>query len=63
MHQLAKQIRVKLDLDQNEGIYLYCKNVAIAPNHLIQQIYERFKEEDGLLYVTVTTIESFGGNL
>ena len=60
VYYLARQIRKKLKLDKSEGIYIYCNNVAIASNHIIQNIYDRFKEEDGLLYVNITSIESFG---
>lgn len=62
VHKLAKLIRSKLKLEESDGIYMYCNRVAIAPNHLMQTIYEKYKEEDGLLYVNIASIETFGNN-
>lgn len=61
--QLSTKIRKILDLDITDTISLFIKNVLIAADSLIEEVYEKYKENDGFLYVNFKTMETLGFDL
>ena len=53
-------IRKSLELKKSEGFYLFISGRLPPLNMLISQLYQRFAEEDGFLYIHYTTQEDKG---
>jgi len=59
---LAKIVRDKIQLSNSEAIFLFCGNVSLAGNRMLGDTYEKYRDNDGFLYIVVSNIESFGTN-
>ena len=46
-----------------DTISLFIKNVLIAADSLVEEVYEKYKENDGFLYVNFKTMETLGFDL
>jgi len=58
--KLAFEIRRHLRLAPEHGMFLFI-NDTLPPNAaLLQQIYEKYKDPDGFLYVTYASENTFG---
>ena len=53
-------LRKKLDVNPGEAIFLLCRNNIVMTSDSINTIYERYKEEDGFLYLIITKENTFG---
>jgi len=53
-------IRMRLKLDKEKGLYLFVNGFIPANNELISNIYEKYKDNDGFLYVIYSGENSFG---
>jgi len=60
MSQFIFVVRRKLRLKEHVAIYFMIKNVVPLGSELISTIYEKYKDEDGFLYITVTPESFFG---
>lgn len=60
IYHIAKVVRKKLKLKQEEGVYFYCGTVNLCPNHTIKDVYDKYRDNDGFLYITVNSIDTFG---
>lgn len=59
--QLMQEIRRKIKLGPSEGIFLFVDNVVMPNIHeLISQVYEKYADQDGFLYITYAQENSFG---
>jgi len=55
------EVRKKSSIKPEEAIFMFCDdNVLVPTNHLISQVYERYADDDGFLYLTVTLENTFG---
>ncbi len=62
IYHISKAVRDKLELKQEEGVYFYCGTVNLCPNHTIKDVYDKYKDKDGFLYITVNSFDTFGRN-
>jgi GABA(A) receptor-associated protein len=53
-------IRTRLKLDKEKGLYLFFNGIIPANNELITNIYDKYKDSDGFLYVYYTSENTFG---
>eukprot|EP01116_Phalansterium_solitarium_P020334 TRINITY_DN5968_c0_g1_i1.p1 TRINITY_DN5968_c0_g1~~TRINITY_DN5968_c0_g1_i1.p1 ORF type:complete len:121 (-),score=31.74 TRINITY_DN5968_c0_g1_i1:196-558(-) len=59
--KLAFEIRRHLKLSPEHGMFLFI-NDTLPPNAaVLQQIYDKYKNADGFLYVTYASENTFGG--
>ena len=57
------ELRKHTKLSPEEALYIFCgdKNGVLVPtNQTINEIYEKYKDEDGFLYITVALENTFG---
>jgi len=59
--QFSDKLRHKLDIGESHSLFVFCNNVIPAPTSTMQELYEEFKEEDELLYITYESENTFGG--
>ena len=63
IYQFKNIIRNKLLLSNSETLFLLVNNKkAITDNCLISELYNKFKAEDGVLYITYSTELTWGYN-
>lgn len=61
--QFVYVIRKRLKLPPEQAIFLFV-NGALPPNAaLLNQVYEEHKDEDGFLYITYSSENTFGCNV
>ncbi len=54
-------IRQKINIDHSESIFLLVNNVTIPPTGApIGAIYDKFGDNDGFLYITYSSQQTFG---
>ena len=57
------EIRKQANLQPEEAIFIFCGSsggVLVPTSNNISQIYEKYKDEDGFLYITVALENTFG---
>ena len=63
IYQFKNIIRNKLLLSNSETLFLLVNSKkAITDNCLISELYNKFKDEDGFLYITYSTELTWGYN-
>lgn len=60
MGQFLYVIRKRLNLSPEKALFLFVKNTIPSTTALINQVYERNKNEDGYLYITYAQENTFG---
>lgn len=59
--KLLQAIRSRIKLDATEAIFIFIDNRTIpAPNSTIGEVYEKYGDKDGFLYVTYSSENTFG---
>ncbi len=59
--QLVHIVRKKIKLSPEKSIFVYFnKNYMASSNMLLSEVYENFKDKDGILYVTYSIENTFG---
>jgi len=59
--QLIYIIRQKVKLQPEKGLFLFFgKNNMVSTNMLLSEVYENFKDSDGILYATYSIENTFG---
>ena len=57
------EVRKQIDLGAEEALFLFVGHGVLAPTAAIfSQIYERFHDEDGFLYITYANENTFGAS-
>ena len=56
------ELRKQSDIDSSKALFIFCgkNNVLVPTNHTLGQIYEKYVDEDGFLYITMTLENTFG---
>ena len=57
---LQAMLRPKLNIPEDSSLILFCGMTIIKPEANIDELYERFKNEDGFLHLNYQEMESFG---
>lgn len=53
--------RKGITVNSDKGLFFSsCSGIMLVPNQLMSQIYQRFKDEDGFLYIIYTCENTFG---
>ena len=60
MGQFQYVIRKRIKLDQTKALFIFINNTLPPTSSLISQIYDDKKDEDGFLYVTYSSENTFG---
>jgi GABA(A) receptor-associated protein len=62
MTSFLMEIRKQIKVDQTEAIFLFCGSSGmLAPTtSLMSQVYEKYRDADGFLYIVVALENSFG---
>ena len=56
-----EQVRTILTLEKNEALYFSCsEETVLSPDIIIGDLYKKYREEDGYLYIQFTELASFG---
>lgn len=59
--QLTYIVRQKVKLDPEKGMYIFFgKNNIASSNMLLSEVYERYRDKDGVLYATYSIENTFG---
>lgn len=53
-------IRRRLKLKEDTAMYFFVNDKALIPNSYMSQIYDKYKDEDGFLYILVCSENTFG---
>ena len=57
---LLKKIKSSLKLDSKDSIFLSINKIMLNSNLDMMKVYEKYKADDGFLYVDVNLLHSFG---
>ena len=58
--QFLYVIRKRMKLDKGAALFIFVNNVLPAYSQLISSTYEQSKDEDGFLYITFSSENTFG---
>jgi GABA(A) receptor-associated protein len=59
--QLLYIIRQKIKLEPEKAIFLFFeKNITVSSNMIMSEVYEKYKDKNGVLYVNYSTENTFG---
>ena len=58
--QFVYIIRKRINVESNEAIFLFINNILPPTASLMSHMYETHKDEDGFLYVTYNSENTFG---
>lgn len=53
-------IRKRIKLQQEQAMYFFVNNKLLSTNQFMSHIYEKYKDEDGFLYVYACAENTFG---
>lgn len=53
-------IRKRITLEPSQALYLFVNNTLPASTALIKELYAKYKDEDGFLYIKCSTEDTFG---
>ena len=61
LQQFISILKKKLDLTSNDAIFLLVKEkYALAENETFEKIYDKYKDEDGFLYIYYASEQVWG---
>ena len=60
LHALQHTIRLYLKLKPEQAIFIFINNTIPIYSESLAQLYEKYRDKDGLLYVTYSTENTFG---
>ena len=58
--QVNSIIRSKNNLSNDKSIFLFIQQDILCPTCVIEEVYHRYKDDDGFLYIQYTTENTFG---
>lgn len=60
MGQFVYVIRKRIKMKPTEGLYLFVDNTLLPNTDLLSDIYSKYKNEDGFLYISFSLENTFG---
>ena len=60
MGQFVYVIRKRIKIKSTEGLYLFIDNTLLPNTELLSNIYNKYKADDGFLYVQFSLENTFG---
>ena len=60
LSQLLINLRESIMLKSNQALFLFINNTMIPPNQLLTQVYDKYKDIDGFLYINCMPENTFG---
>lgn len=57
---LTLRKRLRSEVKPSEAIYVFSKNVTLPNNMTMEEIYDNYKDDDGLLYFIFDKENTFG---
>ena len=60
MNQFIYVIRKRIELEPSDSLFVMTANQLASSNMTMGEIYEKYCEEDGFLYITYTSENTFG---
>jgi len=64
MGGFTNEIRKQIKISPTEAIFLFCDSGLLAPSSsTMGQVYEKCKDDDGFLYISVARENTFGGSI
>ena len=61
--QVLYIIKKRIDILPQQAIFLICNNILLMNTDIIENVYNKYKDEDGFLYIFITLENTFGRNL
>lgn len=58
--QMVYVIRKRIKLDEQKAIFVFIENVLPPTSALMSEMYNKFKQDDGFLYITYSGENTFG---
>jgi len=58
--QMVYVIRRRIKLDQQKAIFVFIDNVLPPTSALMSEMYDKYKDDDGFLYITYSGENTFG---
>ena len=60
MSELMVIFRTSIKIDSKKAIFIFVDNYLIPMNDLVEQVYSKYKSEDGFLYIKYSYENTFG---
>ena len=60
MSQFVFMIRKRINLDATQSLFVLVNNQIASGNVLMSQVYEKYKDVDGFIYMVYTSENTFG---
>ena len=58
--ELIALLRKRINISQTEGVYLFIDNRLIPTSCIMRNVYNKYKHQDGFLYIDLRFMETFG---
>jgi GABA(A) receptor-associated protein len=58
--QVIYMLRKRIKLNEREAIYVFFKDSLLNTNTLMSEVYEQYKEADGIVYAVYAKENTFG---
>merc|ERR1711879_242226 len=58
--QFVHQIRSRIELSADQSLFVFCQDTIPNTTQTMGEVYKRFKDDDGFLYMTYTSMSTFG---
>ena len=63
LYLITSTIRKKVNLAESEALFLFCNNTSLSNNMNIEEVYKRYQDEDGFLYIKLSTLDCYGDSI
>jgi GABA(A) receptor-associated protein len=60
MSELMVIFRTSIKIDSKKAIFIFVDNYLIPMNDLVEQVYSKYKSDDGFLYIKYSYENTFG---
>ena len=58
--QLLYVVRKRIKIDSQQALFFFCGGALVTTSALLTEMYEKYKDTDGFLYVTYCGENAFG---
>ena len=60
VREFLLKIRKRSSIKEDKAIFFYCNNKLLTPQQKLGDVYDKFKNEDGFLYLTLSEMSTMG---